>query len=260
MTTHSRIKPLHLVAAGAVALALTGGSATAGALITGKQIKDGSLTSADVKDRSLQAADLAPGTIPATGTGTPGPAGPQGPAGPAGPAGPQGLSGPVGPVGQTGAAGASALDTVIPHFRGEGVATGCGDGASIIAPNPDGVKLYWNRRIMDTSGFLKDPCSASSEIVAPRTGTYLVTASIEWPSNSDSAMRTLGIKTAGQAYLAADRRLNVPNQPTQQSISTLVRLVQGQAIEVWVYQASPIPLSIRNDLSTSNVTMQFVSK
>jgi hypothetical protein len=54
--TTRRIRSVHVVAAGALVLAM-GGSATAAAVITGKQIKDNSIGSRDIKNGSLQVKD-----------------------------------------------------------------------------------------------------------------------------------------------------------------------------------------------------------
>ena len=52
-----RIRSVHVVAAGAIVLAMSGG-ATAAAVITGKQIKDNSVSSKDIKNGSLQVKDF----------------------------------------------------------------------------------------------------------------------------------------------------------------------------------------------------------
>ncbi|MCW2834862.1 MAG: hypothetical protein JWN68_2815 [Nocardioides sp.] len=52
-----RIRAVHVVAAGAIVVAM-GGSATAAAVITGKQIKDNTVTSKDIKNGSLQVKDF----------------------------------------------------------------------------------------------------------------------------------------------------------------------------------------------------------
>lgn len=230
MTTHrSRIRPVHLLAAAALVAAM-GGSATASALVTGRDIKNGTVTTRDVKDRSLRAADFAPGVLPA--------ATPTNPATPGTPAEPE----------------------VVPAARAEGVAGSCdATGANYIYDVPAGVRLHWTRTVIDNAGIVADTCVDSSDLVAPRTGVYLVTASLEWPSLYDSQPRTLGIRVAGSPYLAADRRSNVPGEPTQQSVSTLVRLTQGEAVQVWAYQSTGSIIAIDGTLSTSSVTMSWVS-
>jgi hypothetical protein len=227
MTTHTRIKPLHLVAAGAVALVLAGGSATAGSLVTGAQIKNGTVTTKDVKDKSLKPADFAPGTLPAATPSTP---------------------------------STPSTPEAVPAARAEGIATTCDSTGQLIDNSWSGVRLLWKRQVFDNGGIVGDTCGTSGEMTAPRAGVYLVTASIEWPSTEDTEMRTLAIRQAGMPYLAADRRLNVPHQPTQQSVSTLVRLTAGENVQVWAYHQAPAALTLNGDLSTSTATMHYVSE
>jgi hypothetical protein len=224
-----------------------GGTATAAVTITGAQIKNGTVTGKDVKDRSLTADDLAPGTIPAAGGGTPGPAGPAGPQGPTGPAGPQGPK------------GDPATAVRVPVLRAEGIAASCEDTGQTIPNTPTGVRLFWTREVIDTSDMLSPTCEEQTQLVAPRAGLYLVTASIEWPSAADAGRRTLAIKHARREFLAADSRTNTPNGNTQQSISTVAFLHQGDAIEIWGFHSAPSGLGVLADLSTSNVTMSWVS-
>lgn len=287
------VKTSHLAIAATALVLVASGSATAGSMITGAQIKKGTITSKQVKDSSLTAADLAPGTLPTAGAGGTGPAGPAGTAGtpgatgPAGAPGPQGVPGPQGPVGPaTGPAGgvldgsypdptlapravtrdaiadhAVGTDQIaeLPSVRGEGVGTGCGTGSSTISNASGGVKLYWRRTMFDTGSFLAADCAARTELVVPRTGLYEISASIEWPSAPDTATRTLGIKRANLPFLAAERVANTPNEPTQQSVSTLYKLNQGDRIQVWAYQKSPGDLLLDATLQTSNVSMHWVS-
>jgi hypothetical protein len=282
------LRTRHVALALAALVLVSGGSATAGSMITGKQIKDGTVTGKDVKDRSLTAVDLAPGTIPTGGAGAPGAPGPAGPAGATGPQGPAGAPGPAGPQGPADgpaggdldgsypnpriapravtrakiADGAVGIDQIgeLPLLRAEAIATSCNTtGSSTISNASGGVKLYWKRTVFDSGPFLATDCSSRSEVTAPRTGVYLITASIEWPSAPDTATRTLGIKRANLPYLAAERVANTPGEPTQQSVSTLYRLNQGDRIQVWAYQKSPGDLVLDPTQQTSNVTVQWVS-
>lgn len=257
----TKLKTTPLLLAGALVLA-TGGTATASALITGARIKDGTVTTQDIKDHTLTAADLAAGTVRVGPRGLPGQPGQPGPAGATGPAGPAGPPGPPGPPGPTvipaGSVGADQLGA-LPVLRAEGVATGCDTTGRQLSNSRDGVQLIWTRPVVDVGGFLAADCTQRGRLAAPRAGVYEITAAIEWPSVGDTASRTLGIRRTNQEYLVADRRLNVPDEPTQQSISTVVKLGKGETLEVWAYQYSPAAVPINPSLRTSHVTMRWVS-
>jgi hypothetical protein len=90
-----RIRSVHVVAAGALVLAMSG-SATAAMVITGKQIKNNTVTSKDIKNGSLQVKDFK--SSEATKL-----------RGPAGANGTNGVNGTNGTNGTNGAAGASAF-------------------------------------------------------------------------------------------------------------------------------------------------------
>jgi hypothetical protein len=278
------VRTPHLIVAVLVVLLLAGtATATATALITGKQVRNGSLTGRDVKDHSLTVRDIArglaaPGPRGAVGPqGQPGPqgaVGPQGTAGTPGPAGPRGVPGEPGPA--TGAAGgaltgsyrdpglakgAVTVDALssMPAARVDRVAPGCdAPTGQDVSNSSSGVALRWKRAVFDTAELVADSCEQSADLTAPRAGIYLVTAAIEWPATADSASRTIGIRTAGGPYNAVDTRANVPNQPTQQSVSTLVQLGAGQSVQVWVFQRSPGTVVLNPDLSTTNATIHFV--
>lgn len=245
MTAKPHRTRAHLLVAAVLVLAL-GGTATAAATITGAQIKNGTVTGKDIKDRSLTAKDLAPGTIAAAGGGTPGPAGPAGPQGPAGPEGPQGPK------------GDPATATRVPVLRAEGIAATC-EGAEAIPNTPTGVTFFWTRKEIDSANILSSTCAERDRLVAPRAGVYLITAAIEWPHAADDGLRTLAIKRAGREFLASDSRMNPANGNTQQSISTVVYLTQGAAIEIWGFHTAPSALIVEPAHSTSNVTMTWMS-
>lgn len=243
-TKPSRTRAPYLVAA-ALVVGL-GGTATAAATITGAQIKNGTVTTKDVKDGTLTVRDLAPGTVSGAG-GAPGPQGPAGPAGERGPTGPQGPE------------GAPASEVEVPVLRAEGVAPNCLDVVQSIPNDGGGVKLFWRREVFDNADMLSPTCALQSDLIAPRTGAYLITASIEWPAAEDNGRRTLGIKEFGGQFLAADSRTNVLGGPAQQSISTVQRLTQGSAIQIWAFHTAPSGLPVNAALSTTNVTMSWLS-
>ena len=93
--TTRRIRSVHVVAAGAVVLAMSG-SATAAMVITGKQIQDNSVASRDIKNGSLQVKDFKASEATKL-------------RGPSGAAGATGATGGAGATGAAGAAGASAF-------------------------------------------------------------------------------------------------------------------------------------------------------
>jgi len=258
----SRVRPVHLLVA-LLLLVMCASTATATSLITGKQVRDGSLTGKDVKDRSIQARDLAKGA--AVGRQGPmgqiGPRGVAGPVGPAGPAGPQGV-----PGGATGPAGGALTGSypnpglaAVPAVRATGPSTGCGSGK--VPSGGEAVSVHWLAERFDNADMhdgSDQGCEAAQRLTAPRSGIYLVTATIAWPQAADSAARTIEIVKSNGPGGAADTRANVPNVINPQSTSTLVDIEAGQWVEVRVAQLSPSPIELGNT-STSSATMQFVS-
>ena len=144
-------------------------------------------------------------------------------------------------------------------MRAEGVSTGCGERNDVVSNARDGVKLFWSREVLDTGDLLGGECAETGDVVIPRYGVYEITANIEWPSAPDTTTRTVGVRTADRPYLAADRRANTPGEPTQQSVTTVARLLPGDRVQVWVYQSSAGDLSLAPGLRTSTVSVHWVS-
>ena len=120
-----RIRSVHVVAAGALVLAM-GGSATAAAVITGKQIKDNTVTSKDIKNGSLQVKDFKASEAAKL----------RGPAGANGTNGATGAAGTPGAAGAAGAAGAPGASAFSPPpsgtvIKGGGILSAEVNGAAV---------------------------------------------------------------------------------------------------------------------------------
>jgi hypothetical protein len=99
----------------------------------------------------------------------------------------------------------------------------------------------------DTSGSwpanATDPCTFGTKVIlAPRTGTYLISAGVLWPANA-TGQRGLAIDIDGIQF-ASQRGAAAPTGDTHTNVTTLARLVTGQPIQVKAYQTSGISLEV----------------
>jgi hypothetical protein len=124
-TPTRRIRSVHVVAAGAVVLAMSG-SATAAMVVTGKDIKNSTITSKDIKDGSLKVQDFKSSEAAKL----------------RGPAGSNGSNGANGAAGSTGAAGATGATGANGATGATGAAGAAGPaGASGFGPPPSGTVI-----------------------------------------------------------------------------------------------------------------------
>jgi hypothetical protein len=145
----------------------------------------------------------------------------------------------------------------VPAARVDDVRTSCGATKPHEVPaNARETLLRWNTERFDTGG-VHDPCG--SELRAPRTGIYLVSAAIEWPAPTEDGARTLAIRRGfWRDVLVADARNVARGEAVQQTISTTVALDAGASVEVTVYTKGAA-LTLNPGLQTTHATLTFVS-
>jgi hypothetical protein len=156
------------------------------------------------------------------------------------------------------AAGAVGPDALapIPAARIDGVRTSCTTSGGYGVPaNADAVPLRWNNDQYDV-GDVHEPCA--SELRAPRTGIYTVSAAIEWPIAAEDGARTLAIRRGSRDVVVADARTVLRGQAVQQSISTTLRLTGGSSVQALVYTKGTA-LVLDTVLETTHATLTFVS-
>jgi hypothetical protein len=129
-------RPLPVIAAGVLAVALIGGGTAAAAnFVTSKDVKNDSLRSVDVKNGSLRVKDLTDAAVDTLQK-----PGPQGATGATGAQGPKGDTGAQGPKGDTGPSGKDGKDATYVGANWSIVDRNViGNGDSFLRAGPDGA-------------------------------------------------------------------------------------------------------------------------
>jgi hypothetical protein len=91
---------------------------------------------------------------------------------------------------------------------------------------------------------MHDNATNNNRLVAPVTGVYAITASVEWQGNA-TGIRSLGIRPNNGDVLALDDRVGATGGGGQ-SIDTIARLNAGDFVDVVAAQTSGGPLDIAN--------------
>jgi hypothetical protein len=110
-------------------------------------------------------------------------------------------------------------------------------------PNNVGMILHSNFEIYDTDG-IWDPSTGAENLVAPVTGTYYVSATVDWDPNSTGFRRMTLMGPTGNFASVAGPPLPSPAF-TSQNPSGIERLSAGQAVQVSALQGSGADLGAR---------------
>ena len=182
-----------------------------------KQLKHDAVTSSKVNNRSLLAKDFKKGQLPA------------GPVGAGGPTGPQGLQGLRGEKGADGA-GSSAPAASVTATTGETTHT----AASTI--------LHADAEVYDTDD-LHNPGQPES-LTAPVSGTYVVSATVDWDPASAGYRRTTIVGPDGAFASVAGPPLPMPAYTLQNPVG-IERLEAGESVQIQALQGTGSDLNAR---------------
>ena len=273
--------PRHATVVAYLALfcALTGGAYAAIKLpknaVGTKQLKANAVTGAKVRNGSLAAADFAKGQLPAGergATGERGPAGEPGAPGERGPTGPQGVpgkdgangqagvAGPTGPTGPAGPIGPMPGGTLRSPYV---VDDSTPEAQAACAPKgvgaPSGVMetyiAFANTTQLEGMEVTSD-CTNRFGVIVPQAGVYTISAHYMWKENA-TGVRGLGLASVARGYMGESRINAVTGTETAQSVTTTVRLPEGDRIQVYVLQTSGNPLAIIED-GRSSLSVRYV--
>ncbi len=110
-------------------------------------------------------------------------------------------------------------------------------------PTATGTVLHANTEFFDTAN-LHDSGTNTESFVAPVSGTYVVTAEVEWDASATGYRRTSIVGPNGAFASAAGPALPSPAF-TGQNVSGIEELAAGQTVHVEVLQGSGASLGAR---------------
>jgi len=210
-----------------------------------------------------------------------GPRGKRGPRGFRGPVGPAGAEGPAGPAGATGATGATGAQGAqgIQGIQGiQGVQGPPGPSGPQVRVHKDAaqeiptgvttlVPLTWQVPVYDTDSFY-DP-ALPDRLTVPEDGVYAISGGVRWATNplgtrfmavcingADSGC-TVDTNIAVSQYATNDDPGIGTPRLTQQSTSTLMKLVAGDVVQIVVVQNSGDPLLV-DQWAATHLAMSWV--
>lgn len=130
--------------------------------------------------------------------------------------------------------------------------------ASVLRLSPEtthhnqGTALHPDFEVYDTDGVHE---GSSENLVAPVTGTYFVSASIQWDANS-TGFRNVGLVGPGGTFATAIGPATASPAVTEQNISGSDILQAGQSVHVEALQGSGVDLNVR----VGRMTMTLAGK
>lgn len=126
--------------------------------------------------------------------------------------------------------------------------------------------VAFSEEAFDTLSLHSTTCAQSSRLVAVRAGVYEIDAGVTWANfiatNPATGTRFAGIRLNGDndRYVTASRISGLPgNQAPEQSLSTMVRMDQGDYAELMVAQDSGSPITIDGGFERQSFSMAWIA-
>lgn len=126
-------------------------------------------------------------------------------------------------------------------------------------PNSTVTFLSFDTERFDTQD-LHDNSTNNSRLTAPIDGIYLITAHVEFASNS-TGRRQLALRASGSTFIALTEPDTNQNASTHLSLGTVYELSADGYVEVRVFQNSGGSLNVgKTDEFTPEFTMTWIGK
>jgi hypothetical protein len=120
-------------------------------------------------------------------------------------------------------------------------------------PDSSNTSLAFDQERYDTAG-VHDNATNNSRLTAPTPGIYAVTAQFTWGGSAGTGSRFAGLMKNGSTLIARSQEL--PGDDDE-NITTQVRLVAGDYVEVLVLQTSGGSLDVAANGLAQQITPEF---
>jgi hypothetical protein len=126
-------------------------------------------------------------------------------------------------------------------------------GFSQVVASTDSTFLHFQAEDFDTTQTMHDNVTDNDRLVAPLSGTYLVSGTVHWSANG------VGFR---DVQIADDQGLGIADvggpasalpDTTEQHLATIVRLVKGQTVRLRVFQRSGADLNVLADFELARI-------
>jgi hypothetical protein len=123
---------------------------------------------------------------------------------------------------------------------------------SQVVGSTDSTFLNFTSEELDTAG-MHDNVTDNTRLVAPLTGTYVVTGTVDWSANPDGVRSVQIADDQGLAIAQTGGPASPLPDTTEQHLGTIVHLVKGQTVRMRVFQRSGTDLNVLADFELARL-------